>query len=86
MLQVGRSQPERKALGEIKRLFEREEIAATEAARRIVDVTRSYGLRRDGAGGSAGQGDQAALEVEPPATKEPIEEGDVGVVCWMAVL
>lgn len=69
-LQVGRSQPERKALGEIKRLLEREEIASSEAARRIVDVTRSYGLR----------------PVEPPAEKEPIEESDVGVVCWMAVL
>ena len=69
-LQVGRSQPERKALGEIKRLLEREEIPSTEAARRIVDVTRSYGLR----------------PVEPPAEKEPIEECDVGVVCWMAVL
>ncbi len=69
-LQTGRSQPERKALGEIKRSFEREEIASTEAARRIVGVTRSYGLR----------------PVEPPAEKEPIDEGDVGVVCWMAVL
>ena len=70
VLQVGRSQPERKALGEIKRLLEREEISSTEAARRIVDVTRSYGLR----------------PVEPPAVREPIEESDVGVVCWMAVL
>lgn len=69
-LQVGRSQPERKALGEIKRLLEREEIASTEAARRIVDVTRSYGLR----------------PVDLPAEKKPIEESDVGVVCWMAVL
>ncbi len=69
-LQVGRSQPERNALGEIKRLLERGEIAPTEAARRIVDVPRTYGLRA----------------VEPPAEKERIEEGDVGVVCWMAVL
>lgn len=70
VLQTGRSHPERKALGEIKRLFEREEIASTEAARRIVGVTRSYGLR----------------QVELAAEKAPIAESDVGVVCWMAVL
>ncbi|MCY3930225.1 MAG: hypothetical protein OXH70_00745 [Acidobacteria bacterium] len=70
VLQVGRSQPERKALGEVRRRFDRGEISATEGASAIVEVTRDYGLRR----------------VEPVPEKEPIEAADVGVVCWMAVL
>ncbi len=70
VLQVERNQPERKALGEIRRQLDRVEISPTEAAAAIVAVTRSYGLR----------------PVDAAPRKEPIEAADVGVVCWMAVL
>ena len=69
-LQVGRSQPVRKALGETRRLLEDATITRSGAAMRIVDVVRMFGLRR----------------VELPAEREPITAEDVGVVCWMGVL
>ena len=69
-LQVGRSQPVRKALGEARRLLEDAAITRSGAATRIVDIVRMFGLR----------------EVELPPEREPITVDDVGVVCWMGVL
>ena len=69
-LSVGRSQPVRRALGEIKRLLHSEKITRTGAAKRIVDVVKMFGLRK----------------VEKAAEKEEITAEDVGVVCWMGVL
>ena len=66
---VGRSQPVRRALGEIKRQTERNEITRNDAALRIAEVVRSFGLR----------------VVEPPPERQPVTDDDVGVVCWMAV-
>ena len=68
-LRVGRSQPVRRALGEIKRQVERKDITRNDAASRIAGVVRAFGLR----------------VVEPPPPREPITTDDVGVVCWMAV-
>ncbi len=69
-LSAGRSQPVRKALGEIKRSLEENEITRTGAARRIVDTVRMFGLRR----------------IEPTPQRDEITPDDVGVVCWMGVL
>ena len=69
-LGVGRSQPVRRALGEVKRLLDDERITRGGAAKRIVDVVRMFGLRR----------------VEKAPEKEEITAEDVGVVCWMGVL
>ena len=68
-LRVGRSQPVRRALGRIKRQAERHEITRNDAALRIAEVVRGFGLRA----------------VEPPPPRSPVTEDDVGVVCWMAV-
>jgi len=68
-LRVGRNQPVRRALGQIKRQAERHEITRNEAALRIAEVVRGFGLRA----------------VEPPAPRSPVTEDDVSVVCWMAV-
>ena len=68
-LGVGRNQPVRRALGEIKRQTERNEITRSDAALRIAEVVRSFGLR----------------VVEPPPERRPVTTDDVGVVCWMAV-
>ena len=69
-LRVGRSQPVRRALGEIKRLLEAEQIGRTEAARRIVEIVDSFGLR----------------EVADAPTHDHITVDDIGVVCWIAAL
>ena len=69
-LSVGRSQPVRRALGEVKRLLDGEEITRTGAAKKVVDIVKMFGLRR----------------VEKAAEKEEITAEDVGVVCWMGVL
>ena len=68
-LGVGRSQPVRRALGKIKRQTERNEITRSDAALRIAEVVRSFGLRI----------------VEPPPQRQPVTADDVGVVCWIAV-
>lgn len=68
-LGVGRSQPVRRALGEIKRQTERNEITRSDAALRIAEVVRAFGLR----------------VVDPPPERKPVTADDVGVVCWMAV-
>ena len=69
-LRVGRSQPVRRALGEVKRLVDGEKITRSGAVKRIVDVVRMYGLRK----------------VEAAPGREEITAEDVGVVCWMGVL
>ena len=69
-LSVYRSRTVRSALAAIRRDLTNEAISPTEAAIRIVEIVRSYGLR----------------EVEPPQPLTEIIEDDVGVVCWLAVL
>lgn len=68
-LRVGRNQPVRRALGKVKRETERQQITRSDAALRIAEVVRSFGLR----------------VVEPPPARSPVTADDVGVVCWMAV-
>lgn len=68
-LRVGRNQPVRRALGKVKRATERQEITRSDAALRIDEVVRAFGLR----------------VVELPPARSPITTDDVGVVCWMAV-
>ena len=59
-LRVGRSQPVRRALGEVKRLLDGEEITRAGAAKRIVDIVKMFGLRKvetaPGEGGDCGGG------------------------------
>ncbi|MEX0789800.1 MAG: hypothetical protein WD178_03400 [Actinomycetota bacterium] len=69
-LSVGRSSTVRQALTEIKSVVIDGTISRNEAAQRVVDAVRSFGLQ----------------PVPPPAPLEPITEDDVGVVCWMGVL
>lgn len=69
-LQVGRSQPVRRALGEVKRRADSGGITRSGAAKGIVDIVRLFGLRK----------------VILPEEGEPITAEDVGVVCWMGVL
>ena len=69
-LRVGRSQPVRRALGEVKRLLEGEQIGRNEAARQIVGVVDSFGLR----------------SVADAPVHDHITTDDIGVVCWLAVL
>jgi hypothetical protein len=60
----------RQALGAVQRESNQGTISREEAARRIVEVVESFGLR----------------PVEPPPQLDPITEDDLGVVCWMGVL
>ncbi len=69
-LSVGRSQPVRRALGEVKRLLDGEKVTRTGAAKRVVDIVKMFGLRK----------------VEKAPEKEEISGEDVGVVCWMGVV
>ena len=69
-LRVGRSQPVRRALGKIKRDLEAELIARNEAARQVIAVADSFGLRP---------------VADAPLHDQITPEG-VGVVCWLAVL
>ena len=69
-LGVGRSQPVRRALGEVRRALDEEKIAGNGAAKRIVEIVEKFGLRK----------------VDAAAEPEEITVEDVGVVCWMAVL
>ena len=69
-LSVGRSQPVRRELGDVKRLLDEEKITRNGAAKRIVDIVKMFGLRK----------------VEAAPEREEIAAEDVGVVCWMGVL
>jgi hypothetical protein len=69
-LSVERSSSVRHALGEVRTQVHDGLISRDDAAARIVDVVDAFGLRR----------------VEPPPPLETIDEDEVGVVCWMAVL
>ena len=69
-LRVGRTQPVRRALGEVKRLFDAGGIGRTEAARRIVAIVDSFGLRT----------------VPDAPRPDHIAVDDIAVVCWLAVL
>ncbi len=69
-LSVDRSRTVRSALAAIRNDLKNEVITPTVAAARIVEVADSYGLR----------------EVEPVEPLTEINEDDVGVVCWLAVL
>ena len=69
-LSVGRSQPVRRELGDVKRLLDEEKITRNGAAKRIVDIVKMFGLRK----------------VEAAPEREEITAEDVGVVCWMGVL
>ncbi|MYH50676.1 MAG: DUF2075 domain-containing protein [Gammaproteobacteria bacterium] len=69
-LVVGRNQPVRRALGEIKRLLADEQIGRNEAARRIIGVVDTFGLR----------------SVTDAPVHDHVTVDDVGVVCWLAVL
>ena len=69
-LRVGRANPVRTALANVRRDLRSGAISSAQAAIRIVEVVKSYGLR----------------PVDPLPRLTPITEDDVGVVCWMAVL
>lgn len=68
-LRVERGGAIRQALGGIQRDSTQGTISREQAARRIVEVVESFGLR----------------PVEPPPPLDPITEDDLGVVCWMGV-
>lgn len=68
-LQVGRSQPVRRALNDIRRQVDAEEISNHDAAQQIVHLARRFGLR----------------PVEKAPERDRITKSDIGVVCWMAV-
>ncbi|MGQ0679837.1 MAG: helicase-related protein [Actinomycetota bacterium] len=69
-LTVGRSSTVRQALTDIKSRVSEGLLSRSEAADRIVEVVKAFGLQA----------------VSPPPPLEPITEDDVGVVCWMGVL
>jgi hypothetical protein len=69
-LTVERSSTVRQALTRIRTDLAEGRISRDNAAVRIVEVVDSFGLQ----------------PVEPPPVLDAIEESDVGVVCWMAVL
>lgn len=69
-LTVERSSTVRHALTEIRSRVVQGTTSRDDAARQIVEVVESFGLQ----------------PVEAPPLLEPIGEGEVGVVCWMAVL
>jgi len=70
VLGVERSSGVRQALNGVRASLSEGRISRDEAARRIVEVVVTFGLQ----------------PVAPPPALEPIDESDVGVVCWMAVL
>jgi len=69
-LSVERSSAVRQALATIRSLVSEGSISRDDAAVRITQVVESFGLR----------------PVEAAPALEPINEDDLGVVCWMAVL
>jgi superfamily II DNA or RNA helicase len=69
-LSVERGSNVRQALNELRASVTEGEISRDDAARRVVEIVESFGLQ----------------PVEPGPALEPIDEADIGVVCWMAVL
>ena len=69
-LSIGRSNLVRTELGAIRNTMKEEQITATVAAQKIVEVVQNYGLRK----------------VKKPTPLKEITEDDIGVVCWMAIL
>lgn len=69
-LSIGRSNLVRTELGAIRNTMKEEQITATVAAQKIVEVVQNYGLRK----------------VEKPTPLKEITKDDIGVVCWMAIL
>lgn len=69
-LSVARSSTIRHALTDVRSQVTLGTMSRDEAARAVVEVVETFGLQA----------------VEPPPLLEPIDEDDVGVVCWMAVL
>ena len=60
----------RQALSEVRASVTEGEISPDDPARRDVEIVESFGLQL----------------VEPTPALESIEESDIGVVCWMAVV
>jgi len=60
----------RRALNDVKVELTEERIERTQAASLVVGIVQQLGLR--------------AVELDEPP--EEIDEGDLGVVCWVAVL
>lgn len=69
-LSVERGSNVRQALNDVRASVTEGEISRDDAARRVVEIVESFGLQ----------------PVEPAPALEPIDESDIGVVCWMAVL
>lgn len=69
-LSVERSSAVRRALGAVEAALARGEITRDAAAAQIVGVVESFGLR----------------SVAAPPLPRTIDEADLGVVCWMAVV
>ena len=69
-LSIGRGNMVRRELGAVKRSLEEGEIGNAEAAHRITEIVKTFGLR----------------PIDPPPALTPITQDNIGVVCWMAVL
>jgi hypothetical protein len=69
-LSVERGSNVRQALNQVRASVAEGEISRDDAARQVVEIVESFGLQ----------------SVEPAPALEPIDESDIGVVCWMAVL
>ena len=69
-LSVGRNNLVRRELSELRRDYEGGDMSVADCARRIVEVVARFGLR----------------PVETPQAPEPINEEDLGVVCYQVVL
>jgi hypothetical protein len=69
-LAVERSSSVRRALNEVRVDLVEERIERTQAAAKVVEIVQELGLR--------------AVELDEPP--EEIDEDDLGVVCWVAVL
>jgi len=70
LLSVPRGAVVRGSLSDVQRTLSARRISNNEAAERIVEIVREYGL----------------TPVPPPLALAPITEDDVGVVCWTRVL
>ncbi len=70
LLSVPRGAVVRSSLSDVQRDLSARRISNNEAAERIVEAVREYGL----------------TPVPPPPVFAPVTEDDVGVVCWMRVI
>lgn len=70
LLSVPRSATVRSSLSDVQRALSARQISRDQAASQIVAVVNEFGL----------------TPVPPPPRLEPIDEDEVGVVCWMRVL